>query len=64
MQTELRLSVDSFTIMLPAGLPGYEKQYLLPNQDPMDVDLGKAVVLVIPDLELQLRLHDHLMGTA
>lgn len=64
MQTEVYLSVDSFTMMLPAGLPGYEKHYAERDQNPLDVDHGRCVLLNIPDIELQLRLHNHFMGTA
>lgn len=63
MQTELHLTLQSLVVMLPAGIPGCEKQYSVPDQDHVDVDLGKGIVLATPDLELQLRLHEHLMGT-
>lgn len=65
MQIELCLNVESFTTVLPAGIPGYEKQDSTAlNQDPMDFGLGKGVILATPDLKLYLRLHDHLMGMA
>lgn len=48
--------------MLPAGLPGYET--FDPSQDsvPSEKGVGACVVLTMPELQLNFRLHDYFMG--
>lgn len=45
-------------MVLPAGLLGYERDRSITS----DVDMGQCILLDIPDLQLQLRLHDYSMG--
>ena len=51
--------VERGTLILPAGLPGYEASS--DNKD-KNVGIGACVVAILPDLQLQLRLHDYFMG--
>ena len=48
-------------MMIPAGLPGYERYNCSPDLRPQ-LDIGACVSLAIPALQLHLRLHDFLMG--
>jgi len=55
MQVELSLTLNNGSILMPAGIPGYE-----------DADdhgnCGAALALYLPELQVDLRLHDYFMG--
>jgi len=59
LQVELMLCIQHSTLILPAGLPGYE---VSSNIKGMNVGIGACVVATIPEIQLQLRLHDYYMG--
>lgn len=59
LQVELMLCVTRGTLILPAGLPGYEASSDLKD---MNVGIGACVVATVPEIQLQLRLHDYYMG--
>ena len=64
----LGIQVERSVIVLPAGLPGYEfsldqspsKEHG-PNAEPRG--LGTSVIVLHPELQLQLRTHDYFVGT-
>lgn len=51
-------------LLLPAGLPGYETvdpaQEAAPGSG--EVGVGACAIITLPELQLQLRLHDYYMG--
>ena len=62
MQVEMDVRINDGTIIVPAGLPGYDKTCTATvGEDPTGI--GPCVILSIPELQLQLRLHDYYMGT-
>ncbi|KAH7874742.1 uncharacterized protein C8R40DRAFT_1171340 [Lentinula edodes] len=56
MQVELGINVLDGFIVLPVGLPGYEIGLDMPAAPPNSI--GRCVVITMPELNLQLRLHD------
>lgn len=60
MQVELGINVLDGLIVLPVGLPGYEIGLDMPAAPPNSI--GRCVVITMPELNLQLRLHDLYMG--
>jgi hypothetical protein len=60
LQTEVALNLRNGVMLLPAGLSGYETYSY--GQDPSDIGVGACVVLNMPKLQLQFRLHDYFMG--
>jgi len=46
-------------MLLPAGLPGYEVS--IASERPLD-DIGASMIMICPELQLDLRLHDYFMG--
>lgn len=57
----MSVEVDSGLIVVPAGLPGYEKciaEYVLNSPE----DLGPCLMLSLPTLQLHLRTNDYYMG--
>lgn len=59
LQVELSVCVERGTVVLPAGLPGYEVSNDIKD---MNIGVGACVILTVPELQLQLRLHDYYMG--
>jgi hypothetical protein len=59
LQVELMLCVERGTLILPAGLPGHEASG--DNED-RKVGIGACVIVTVPEIQLQLRLHDYYMG--
>lgn len=59
LQVALSLTLQRGSILLPAGLPGFEKYggNLIPSDD-----VGASLLLTFPELQLDLRSHDHFMG--
>lgn len=49
-------------LLLPAGLPGYEIADPSQQAIPGDIGVGACVVVTLPELQLQFRLHDYYMG--
>lgn len=47
---------------MPAGLPGYESTCTTTGGDHPDPGIGPSVVLTIPGIQVQFRLHDYYMG--
>ncbi|KAF9070624.1 hypothetical protein BDP27DRAFT_1401949 [Rhodocollybia butyracea] len=58
MQVELGIVVLDGLMILPAGLPGYETGLDIPDAQEKHADIGHCLVLTMPELDLQLRLHD------
>ncbi|KAJ3735770.1 hypothetical protein DFJ43DRAFT_832425 [Lentinula guzmanii] len=56
MQVELGIILLDGLVVLPAGLPGYEIGSDMPGAPQSSI--GRCVVITIPELDLQLRLHD------
>lgn len=63
MQVEILLSVINMQFLLPAGLPGYETADPSQQAIPGDIGVGACVVVTLPELQLQFRLHEYYMGT-
>ncbi|KZT28945.1 hypothetical protein NEOLEDRAFT_1057065 [Neolentinus lepideus HHB14362 ss-1] len=61
LQVELQLGVDHGTIVVPAGLPGYESYALAIDNSSQGRGLGSCIVLNIPSLQVQMRTHDFFM---
>ena len=64
----LGVLVEQGVMVMPAGLQGYEFSNDLslegeerPTLDPKSI--GTAVILMIPELQIDLRTHDYAMGT-
>ncbi|KAF8630636.1 hypothetical protein AX15_002787 [Amanita polypyramis BW_CC] len=59
LQVTMTLDVNNSHIVLPIGLPGYE------SVSDWDMagghGIGPCLVLCVPELQMQLRLHDHFM---
>ncbi|KIK67374.1 hypothetical protein GYMLUDRAFT_156567 [Collybiopsis luxurians FD-317 M1] len=56
MQVELGVILSDGLMVLPAGLPGYEIGIDLPDGPRQSI--GHCLVLTVPELNLQFRLHD------
>ncbi|KAJ4483345.1 hypothetical protein J3R30DRAFT_3834330, partial [Lentinula aciculospora] len=56
MQVELGIIVSDGLVVLPVGLPGYEIG--LDVSGAPQNSIGRSVIIAIPELDLQLRLHD------
>lgn len=65
LEVELAVLVQHGTIMMPAGLPGYERTCTSPDDEALnDVGIGPGLLLSLPELQLYLRLHDYYMGNS
>ena len=64
MQVELEVTLDKGLMYMPAGLVGFETCNADKGQLIQDVDLGGAVVLSIPELQIVLTVHEYGMGEA
>lgn len=64
MQVEVGLCAQNLQIVLPAGLPGLEKSDgdYGHSEGTASSDIDSCVLLAVPELQMQLRLHDHYMG--
>jgi hypothetical protein len=58
MQCDVGLMAESVQLVLPAGLSGLEKTG---GDNANKSDIGSCALLAIPELQLQLRLHDYFM---
>ena len=45
---------------MPAGLPGYETYVV--GEESSDIGPGSSTLVCIPEIQIQLRSHDHGMG--
>ncbi|KAF7969728.1 hypothetical protein HWV62_26142, partial [Athelia sp. TMB] len=61
LQVEILLSVINMQLLLPAGLPGYEITDPGLESVPSDKGFGACVIVALPELQLQFRLHDYYM---
>jgi hypothetical protein len=59
LQVDLMLCIERGTLILPAGLPGYE---VSGDTNDMNVGIGACVAVSVPGIQFQLRLHDYFMG--
>jgi len=57
-QVGLTLMVQHGSLLLPAGLPGFEKHASMATTK----DIGTSLYLAFPEAQLDLRLHDYFMG--
>lgn len=62
MNVLLDVTVDSSAMIVPAGIPGYESYSVKEAHNLDNVDMGACAVLIMPDLQLRLRVHDYYMG--
>ncbi|SJK97794.1 uncharacterized protein ARMOST_01049 [Armillaria ostoyae] len=60
LQVDIVVRLDHGCAILPAGLPGYDKS-CTPKDDSEEARIGPCLVLNIPELQLQLRMHDYFM---
>lgn len=60
LEVVLQVEVNRGLVILPAGLPGFERAPDLQENEP--VGIGACVLLSIPSLHVQLRTHDYFMG--
>ena len=58
LQVELTVMIRHGSLLLSAGLPGFEKHARMETAK----DYGTSLYLTFPELQLDLRLHDYLMG--
>ena len=63
LQVEVALNTERCTILVPTSLLGTQAVNFGP-QKLLDetTSTGACLVLAIPEIQLQLRLHDHYMG--
>lgn len=61
---DLSIVVESALVALPAGAPGYEKGPATDDPSPpdSDSDIGACLVLTVPLLQVQMRMHEYFMG--
>ncbi|KZV70698.1 hypothetical protein PENSPDRAFT_752360 [Peniophora sp. CONT] len=64
MQVELEVTLDKCLMYLPAGIVGFETCNPDKGQLIQDIDLGGAVVLSIPELQIVLNVHEYGMEVA
>lgn len=62
LEVLMQVEVDHGLMILPAGLPGYERSPDPHDEDSPESGLGACVVLSIPGLRVQLRTHEYFMG--
>ncbi|KAG7440025.1 uncharacterized protein BT62DRAFT_646663 [Guyanagaster necrorhizus] len=60
LQVNIVVRVDSGCVILPAGLPGYDRSCTTKGHSD-EICIGPCLVLDIPELQLQLRIHDYFM---
>ncbi|KAG6903050.1 hypothetical protein C0995_007483 [Termitomyces sp. Mi166 len=56
LQTEMQVFIDGGTVIMPAGLPGYSL-----TREENDSSIGNCLILTLPNVQLQFRMHDHYM---
>ncbi|KAG6849567.1 hypothetical protein H0H93_007348 [Arthromyces matolae] len=56
LQAEMQVFVDAGTIIMPVGLPGYSASW-----EGKAADIGECLILTVPNIQLQFRMHDHFM---
>ena len=60
---DLVLLFQDCTLVMPAGLPGFEFA-LSDGADPSEHGIGSSLVLDVPEVQVQIRLHDYFMGAS
>ncbi|KAK0195692.1 hypothetical protein F5146DRAFT_1101121 [Armillaria mellea] len=60
LQVDIVVRLDHGCAILPAGLPGYDKS-CTPKDESEVARIGPCLVLNIPEVQLQLRMHDYFM---
>ncbi|KAK0460992.1 uncharacterized protein EV420DRAFT_1746434 [Desarmillaria tabescens] len=60
LQVDIFVRMDHGCVILPAGLPGYDRSCTIRSGSD-EVRIGPCLVLHIPELQLQLRMHDYFM---
>ncbi|KAG6900261.1 hypothetical protein C0993_000714 [Termitomyces sp. T159_Od127] len=55
LQTEIQVFIQGGTVIMPAGLPGYSSIH------EKNSGIGECLILTLPNLQLQFRMHDHYM---
>ncbi|KAF7315604.1 hypothetical protein MIND_00075800 [Mycena indigotica] len=61
LQVDLDLDLQNGTLVLPAGLPGYEDSATLRDPNNNSGNIGSCLVVEIPELQVHFRLHDYYM---
>ncbi|KAF9268932.1 hypothetical protein L218DRAFT_892586 [Marasmius fiardii PR-910] len=59
LHVDLRVQVQNGTTLLPAGLPGHELSRHAPDAPESFSKLGPSIAMNFPELQVQLRVHDH-----
>jgi hypothetical protein len=58
---DLTLLFQDCTLVMPSGLPGYE--FALPaGANAGEHGVGSSLVVSLPEVQVQIRLHDYFMG--
>jgi hypothetical protein len=60
IQVELDVDLQNGLMVVPAGLPGYERS--VRDEAPHNAGIGSCVLLDIPELQVHFRLHSFFMG--
>ncbi|EGO25461.1 hypothetical protein SERLADRAFT_415036 [Serpula lacrymans var. lacrymans S7.9] len=60
LQAEISLLLENGSILFPAAFPGYERRLDIRGQGSSG-SIGACVLLAIPELQLDFRLHDYFM---
>lgn len=63
LEVDLDVDLQNGLMVIPAGLPGYERSNPL-GSDSHSTGIGACLLLDIPELQVHLRLHDFFMGTS
>ncbi|KAJ7096249.1 hypothetical protein C8R44DRAFT_371827 [Mycena epipterygia] len=61
LQVEVDVDLQNGLMVLPAGLPGYEKSSSLRDEAFPNPGIGSCVLLDMPELQVHFRLHDFFM---
>ncbi|KAF7321613.1 hypothetical protein MKEN_00682400 [Mycena kentingensis (nom. inval.)] len=61
LQVDLDVDLQNGTMILPAGLPGYEGSDTLRDAGATNGDIGSCLVLDMPEIQVHFRLHDYYM---
>lgn len=62
LEVVMQVEVDHGLLVLPAGLPGFERSPDFSDRDSAESGIGACVLLSIPGLRVQLRTHEYFMG--
>ncbi|KAF5386043.1 hypothetical protein D9615_002215 [Tricholomella constricta] len=58
LQAEVQLYMQHGIVIMPAGLPGYSSTH---DDETANAGIGECLIVTIPELQLQFRMHDYYM---